>query len=151
MFKRILSLTILAALGLGVSAQETPLWLRKSAISPDGKSVAFSYKGDLWVVGIDGGRALQVTSNPAYDTDPVWTPDSRQIVFCSTREGSKDVWRTSAEGGKPVRLTNYPGNEVPKAVRADGSVVFVANLQPDVKLLNLYRILFQTVLLKNLP
>ena len=133
MFKRILSLTILAALGLGVSAQETPLWLRKSAISPDGKSVAFSYKGDLWVVGIDGGRALQVTSNPAYDTDPVWTPDSRQIVFCSTREGSKDVWRTSAEGGKPVRLTNYPGNEVPKAVRADGSVVFVANLQPDVQ------------------
>ena len=131
MIKRILSLTILAAIGLAVSAQETPLWLRKSAISPDGKSVAFSYKGDLWVVGIDGGRALQITSNPAYDSDPVWTPDGRQIVFSSTREGSKDVWRTSAEGGKPVRLTNYPGNEVPKAVRADGSVVFVANLQPD--------------------
>ena len=131
MIKRILSLTILAAIGLAVSAQETPLWLRKSAISPDGKSVAFSYKGDLWVVGVDGGRALQITSNPAYDSDPVWTPDGRQIVFSSTREGSKDVWRTSAEGGKPVRLTNYPGNEVPKAVRADGSVVFVANLQPD--------------------
>jgi len=131
MIKRILSLTILAAIGLAVSAQETPLWLRKSAISPDGKSVAFSYKGDLWVVGVDGGRALQITSNPAYDSDPVWTPDGRQIVFSSTREGSKDVWRTSAEGGKPVRLTNYPGSEVPKAVRADGSVVFVANLQPD--------------------
>ena len=133
MCKHLLSLFLLGALGLGALAQETPLWLRKSAISPDGKTVAFSYKGDIWVVPSSGGRALQVTSNPAYDSDPLWTPDGKQIVFSSYREGSKDVWRTSAEGGKPVRLTDYPGNETPKAVRADGSVLFTANLQPDVK------------------
>ena len=130
---KLLSALLLCGLSLSAYAQETPLWLRKNAISPDGKSVAFCYKGDIWVVGTEGGRALQVTTNPAYDSDPVWTPDSKQIVFSSNREGSKDIWRVSAQGGKPVRLTAYPGNELPKAVRADGSVIFLAGIQSDVR------------------
>ena len=130
---KLLSLLLLGTFAWSASAQETPLWLRRNAISPDGKSVAFTYKGDIWVVSSEGGRALQVTSNPAYDTAPVWTPDGKSIVFGSYREGSMDIWRTSAEGGKPVRLTDYPGNELPKAVRADGSVVFTANIQNDVR------------------
>lgn len=134
MIKKLTFSLLLLAGGLFISAaQETPLWLRKSTIAPDGKSIAFSYKGDIWTVSTDGGRALQVTSNPAYDSDPLWTPDGRQIVFSSWREGSKDVWRVDAQGGRPVRLTDYPGNETPKAVRPDGSVVFTANLQPDVQ------------------
>ena len=130
---KLLSTLLLCGLSWSAIAQETPLWLRKNAISPDGKSVAFCYKGDIWVVGTEGGRALQVTTNPAYDSDPVWTPDSKQIVFSSNREGSKDIWRVPADGGKPTRLTTYPGNEIPKAVRADGSVVFLAGIQNDVR------------------
>ena len=130
---RLLPFLLFCGLAWSAGAQETPLWLRRNAISPDGKSVAFSYKGDIWVVSSEGGRALQVTSNPAYDTAPLWTPDGKSIVFGSYREGSLDIWRTSAGGGKPVRLTDYPGSEVPKAVRADGSVVFVANIQNDVR------------------
>lgn len=129
---KLLPFLLLCGLAWSAGAQETPLWLRRNAISPDGKSVAFSYKGDIWVVSSEGGRALQVTSNPAYDTAPLWTPDGKSIVFGSYREGSLDIWRTSAGGGKPARLTDYPGSEVPKAVRADGSVVFVANIQNDV-------------------
>ena len=131
MKKSLFILMLLCGAGLFLSAQESPLWLRKSAVSPDGKTIVFCYKGDLWTVPAEGGRAVQITSNPAYDSDPVWTPDGRQIVFSSYREGSKDIFRTSAEGGTPVRLTDYPGNETPKAVRADGTVVFTANLQPD--------------------
>ena len=131
MKKSLFILMLLCGAGLILSAQESPLWLRKSAVSPDGKTIVFCYKGDLWTVPAGGGRAVQVTSNPAYDSDPVWTPDGRQIVFSSYREGSKDIFRTSAEGGTPVRLTDYPGNETPKAVRADGTVIFSANLQPD--------------------
>ena len=130
---KLLSTLLLCGLSWSAIAQETPLWLRKNAISPDSKSVAFCYKGDIWVVGTEGGRALQVTTNPAYDSDPVWTPDSKQIVFSSNREGSKDIWRVPADGGKPTRLTTYPGNEIPKAVRADGSVVFLAGIQNDVR------------------
>ena len=132
--KRLFSLILLAVLGvMTVTAQETPRWLRKNAISPDGKQIAFSYKGDIYVVGVAGGRAQQLTSNPAYDSDPVWTPDSRQLFFSSYREGSKDIYLIAAEGGAPKRITNYPGNETPKAVLPDGRIAFTANLQPDVR------------------
>ena len=135
MNKKLISLLLLAAGSVhpAATAQDSPLWLRKNAISPDGRQVAFTYKGDIYVVSAEGGRAAQITSNPAYDSDPVWTPDGSQIVFSSWREGSKDIFRVSAAGGTPVRLTDYPGNETPKAVRADGSVIFTASLQPDVR------------------
>ena len=112
-------------------AQETPMWLRKSAISPDGSQVAFSYKGDIFLVSVNGGKATQLTSNPAYDSDPVWTTDGKNLYFSSYREGGKDIWMTSAEGGAPVRITNLPGSETPKAVLPDGRIAFTANLQDD--------------------
>ena len=106
------------------SAQETPSWLRRNAISPDGKTLAFSYKGDIWTVPSVGGEARQLTSNPAYESDPIWTPDGKKIVFTSWREGSKDLFVTSLSGGVPTRLTNLPGSETPLAVSPEGEVYF---------------------------
>ena len=137
--KRARILILLAAVGLlaasvpTLSAQETARWLRKNAISPDGTRIAFSYKGDIYVVPVAGGQARQLTTNPAYDSDPVWTPDSKQLFFSSYREGSKDIYRMSAEGGTPKRITNYPGNETPKAVLPDGRIAFTTNLLPDIR------------------
>ena len=131
--KRLLFVMLLAAASLSAVAQESPRWVRKNAISPDGSRIAFSYKGDLYVVNAQGGRALQITSNAAYDSDPVWTPDGASLYFSSWREGSKDIFLVSAEGGTPKRITNYPGAETPKAVLPDGRIAFTASLQPDVK------------------
>lgn len=114
-------------------SQETPLWLRKNCISPDGKTVVFCYKGDLYTVSADGGRALQITSNDAYDSDPVWSPDGKHILFSSFREGSKDVFMTSPEGGTPKRLTDFPGSETPLCVLDGMKVLFSADIQPDVR------------------
>lgn len=63
-------------------AQDAPLWMRHSVISPDGTTIAFTYKGDIYTVPVAGGRAMQITTNPAYDTAPVWSPDSKRIAFC---------------------------------------------------------------------
>lgn len=116
---------------IAISAQETPRWLRRSAISPDGSKVVFCYQGDIFTVSSDGGRALQITTNEAYDSDPIWTPNGKKIVFSSYRAGSKDIFITSAEGGAPKRLTDYPGNETPLCVLDGNRVLFQANIQQD--------------------
>ena len=90
-------------------AQDAPLWMRHCAISPDGTTIAFTYKGDIYTVPVGGGRAMQLTTNPAHDTEPVWSPDSKRIAFASDRMGSMDVYIVSKEGGEPRRLTTIRG------------------------------------------
>ena len=118
---------------INANAQDTPRWLRQSAVSPDGKTVAFCYQGDIFTVSTDGGEARQITTSPAYEADPLWSPDSKTLVFSSLREGTKDVWKVPACGGTPVRLTTFSGAETPVAVTPDGFVLFNANILPDVK------------------
>ena len=129
--KRILISLLLVMATVATLAQETPMWLRKSAISPDGKQLAFCYKGDIFIVSTEGGAARQLTSNSAYDTDPVWTLDGSGLFFGSYREGSQDVFFVPVGGGAPKRLTDYPGNEVPRAALPDGRIAFAANIQLD--------------------
>jgi tricorn protease len=126
-------LAIIAAASFAASAQETPRWLRQNAISPDGSKVAFAYKGDIFTVGINGGQALQITSNEAYDSNPMWMPDGRSIVFNSDREGGNDIFITPAEGGIPKRLTDYPGKVGLMCVLSDGRILFRAAIGQDVK------------------
>lgn len=129
--KKLLLTAFLASTAVA-SASEAPLWLRDAAISPDGKEIAFTYKGDIFVVPTGGGLARQVTSNKAYDSKPVWTPDAKRIVFSSTREGSPDIFITSARGGRVKRLTTHSGTETPLAFDNNGRLVFTANIRPAV-------------------
>ena len=132
--KKVLSaLATIVLATASATAQSSPLWLRKNDISPDGKQIAFTYKGNIYVVDADGGRAAQLTSNPAHDTDPMWTPDGKSIIFSSYREKGKDIYMVSAERGIPQRITSHPGNETPMDVLEDGSILFTANIQQDAK------------------
>lgn len=112
-------------------AQESPLWMRNCAISPDGTTIAFTYKGDIYTVPVSGGRAMQLTSHPAYDTAPVWSPDSKKIAFASDRMGSLDVFIVSREGGVPQRLTTHSDSETPIVFKDNGHVLFAAAIQPS--------------------
>ena len=111
-----------AAMAQGNKSNE-PLWMRYPAVSPDGKQIAFSYKGDVWVVPAEGGQARQLTTSPAYDYKPVWSPDSRKIAFASDRYGSFDVFVVSVDGGAPVRVTTNSVKELPLAWTPDGKYV----------------------------
>lgn len=112
-------------------SQESPLWMRDCCISPDGSTIAFTYKGDIYTVPVGGGKAYQLTSNPAYDTEPVWSPDSKMIAFASNRMGSFDVFVVSREGGAPKRLTTHSGNEMPVTFKDNNHVLFSATIQPS--------------------
>ena len=128
-------MTALAAtlLTIGVTAQTNPLWMRFSAISPDGQTIAFSYQGDIFTVPTNGGTAHQVTSNDAYDAYPVWSPDGQSIAFASAREGSLDVYLIDRNGGTPKRLTTDSGSETPLCFLDDGTVLFEATNMPTAK------------------
>ena len=98
---------------LSIKAQEPPLWMRYSAISPNGKEIAFSYKGDIFKVPVTGGRAIQLTTHVAHDTRPVWSPDGKYIAFSSNREKNFNIYLMPAEGGAPTRLTTHSSNAYP--------------------------------------
>ncbi len=132
MKKKILLLGLISCFISGILAQENPLWLRYPAISPDGKTIVFNYKGDIYKVPTAGGTAVPLTTNEAYDYNPVWSPDGKQIAFASNRHGNFDVFIVSSEGGKPQRLTYYSNNEVPSSFTPDGKYVTFSALIQDV-------------------
>ncbi len=108
------------------------MWMRYPAISPNGGTIAFSYKGNLYKVPATGGTATVLTINPAYDYMPVWSPDGQTIAFASNRYGNFDVFVMPAGGGEPQRLTFHSNNEYPSAFSPDGKeVIFNAVIQDN--------------------
>jgi len=97
-------LLILSAFSVIGNAQEG-LWLRYPAISPDGQTLLFEYKGDIWSVPAAGGTATPMTLSESYEFAPVWSHDGKTIAFASDRYGQFDVFVMPATGGEAKRLT----------------------------------------------
>ena len=122
---------VLLALGAPANGQDAPLWLRYPAISPDGGAIAFSYKGDLWLVPSNGGEARLLTSHVAYEFAPVWSPDGKMIAFASDRHGNFDVFVEGRRAATRSRLTAHSGNDVPVSFTPDGTRVLFSAARED--------------------
>ncbi|MEO6233433.1 MAG: PDZ domain-containing protein [Ferruginibacter sp.] len=105
-------------------AQGTRL-LRQPAISAT--QVAFEYGGDIWVAAKNGGDARRITSTPAVEGNPHFSPDGQWLTFSSNRSGIAQVYMVPAQGGTPTRLTWYPAASVPRAWTPDGKQVLYAS------------------------
>ena len=102
--------------------QDNPLWLRYPAISPDGQSILFNYKGDIYTVPSTGGDARPLTISETYEFSPVWSHDGKQIAFASDRYGNYDIFVMPAVGGEAKRLTFHSNGEIPSTfTRDDGA------------------------------
>ena len=128
---RQLILTLVTLFTLPLFAQEAPVWLRHSAISPDGRTIAFTYKGNLYTVPADGGQARQLTYHRAHDYGATWSPDGNTIAFASERYGNFDVYSMPATGGQAKRLTFHSNDELPYTFTPDGTSVVFGALRQD--------------------
>ncbi|HBJ85983.1 MAG TPA: hypothetical protein DDZ88_19370 [Verrucomicrobiales bacterium] len=79
--------------------------VHEPALSPDGKTVAFGWQGDIWTAPTSGGRATRLTTHAALDSGAAFSSDGKQIAFNSEREGFKMLYTMPAGGGEPKQLT----------------------------------------------
>lgn len=108
---------------LSSQAQPTKL-LRQPTVSAT--QVAFTYGSDLWVADLNGQNVLRLTSTPAVESDPHFSPDGKWIAFTSNRSGNTAVYVVSAKGGEPRRLTYYPSGTATRGWTPDGKQVLYA-------------------------
>jgi dipeptidyl aminopeptidase/acylaminoacyl peptidase len=119
--------------------------------SPQGDRIAFVLRTtdleanrgrlDLWRVDADGGNLVRLTSDPAPDDNPRWSPDGRSLYFLSARSGSNQVWRLPVDAGaagaagdpvQPVQVTHLPLDVANLALSPDGSrLLFSLEVFPD--------------------
>lgn len=95
------------------------------AISPNGSRLAFSYAGDLWIVGASGGKARRLTEGPDFDRRPVWSHDGRSIAFARVRDGVQNLWILRLPDEQERQLTHHESPDWPNAFAPDDlSVLF---------------------------
>ncbi|MDY6436285.1 MAG: S41 family peptidase [Bacteroidales bacterium] len=127
-----LFLALFASFIATISFAQQPLWMRYNTISPKGDMIAFTYKGDVYVVDSQGGLAKQLTTSTAYDYAPVWSHDGQTIAFATDRNGNFDIYTVPVVGGVPKRITTFSAAELPLSFSPDDTEIYYsASIQKD--------------------
>lgn len=126
MFKpRYLALFCALASGSAFANDGTRL-LRQPDISAE--HLTFVYGGDIWLSDKNGQNPRQLTSHPASEFAPKFSPDGNWIAFSASYDNNTDVYVMPVSGGAAKRLTFHPGADTVNGWSPDGkSVIFASN------------------------
>lgn len=102
--------------------------------------IVFSAEGDLWSVNITGGPARRLTTHPGEETNPIISPDGKQIAFTANYEGVPDVYTMPIDGGLPKRWTYENDASIATAWTPDGDLVYTSRHYSTLPNLQLIRI-----------
>ncbi len=90
------------------------------ALAPDGRKVAFTARGDVFVAGArDGGEAVRLTRSAEIEGDPAWLPDSRRLVYVATRGRESRLVLHDVAADSARELTRGASDAAPR-VSPDG-------------------------------
>jgi Tol biopolymer transport system component/imidazolonepropionase-like amidohydrolase len=74
-------------------------------VSPDGKTIAFDFLGDIFLMPITGGKPTQFTKGMAFDSHPKFSPDGKKLLFISDRTGGENIWWFSLDKNDSTQVT----------------------------------------------
>ncbi len=94
------------------------------ALSPDGKKVAFVVRGEIFAASAkDGGDAIRVTRTHAAESQPAWTPDSKQLAYVSDRSGSMQIYLYDFTTNTESQLSTGASNNYSPSFSPDGKTL----------------------------
>ncbi len=97
---------------------------RDLAVASDGKKAAFVAHGEVFAAALkEGGPAARITSTPANEFAPVWTPNSRRLSYVSDRDGVYHLYEHDFGTGAETRLTSDPQGESSPLWSPDGKLL----------------------------
>lgn len=120
-----------ASAGQAVEHMKLMSQFRDLTLSPDGKKVAFTAHGEVFAASAkDGGDAVRISNSPAVEAQIAWLPNSRSLMYTSTRNGSANLYHYDFATSTETRLTDSPMDDSSPVVSPDGkSVVFIRDGQ----------------------
>lgn len=81
-------------------------YLTEASISPDGKRVVVTARGEVFNLPVEKGVTKNITRSPGqHDREAQWSPDGKMIVYISDGTGETELYMQDATGGEPVQLT----------------------------------------------
>lgn len=81
-------------------------------VSPDGRTIIFDMLGDIYELPLAGGTARRLVGGMSLDTQPVYSPDGRSILFLSDRSGAENLWLMDADGSNVRQISPYDDDPV---------------------------------------
>jgi tricorn protease len=97
-------------------------------LTPDAKTVIFSYEGDLWKTDLNNPVAVRLTAMQGEETNPKVSPDGKWLAFSSNQFGNNDVYMMPLEGGEIKQLTWHDANDQVDSWSWDSkSIYFTSN------------------------
>ncbi len=81
-------------------------------VSPDGETIVFDLLGDIYTIPITGGAATRITSGPAFNIQPRFSPDGSKIAYISDRGGNNNIWVMDSDGTGRRQVSKEQTREV---------------------------------------
>lgn len=129
--RKIFVFIFVMVVGLTCFGQTSLYFASTPALTPDGKTVVYSYNGNLWKAASTGGLSSQITSLQGISNRPRVSPDGKWIAFSNSQFGNSDIYVMPTEGGEIKRLTFHAANDLVDSWSWDGKWIYFTSNRAD--------------------